>query len=101
MKKEKQCFLFLSPLAFVALSGCSGDPSAGDVQKAITAIVGPGVSVRDVKVIECVSSNSTTGHTCDVEFNLTGIGSSINAVDTMRFAKGSEGWVIVESAYLP
>lgn len=90
------------------LGGCSGEPSAGDLEKAVAANASQGAEqmerlsrgssksfmpqVHSVKKLGC-RQETGAAWLCDVELDMTPPHGVRGKVPTsMRFTKGSEGW---------
>lgn len=90
--------------ASIALTACGGAPSDSDIKKAIEnqsaeeeknrGVLGDLLpSVKFVKKIGC-NEDGENVFKCDVEVEVTQLGKTNNAIVPMRFAKGSNGWVV-------
>ncbi len=91
----------------VALSGCSGEPSAGDIDKTvrnymsqsqaqIQSFTGAKSSlgeIHDVKKLGCKSDTDVSWR-CDVEVDITQFGNRTKGPASFRFVKGSDGWAL-------
>lgn len=90
------------------LGGCSGEPSAGDLEKAVAANASQGAEqmerlsrgssksfmpqVHNVKKLSC-RQDTGAAWLCDIELDMTSPQGVRGKVPTaMRFIKGSEGW---------
>lgn len=90
------------------LGGCSGEPSAGDLEKAVAANASQGAEqmerlsrgssksfmpqVHGVKKLGC-RQDTGAAWLCDIELDVTSPQGVRGKVPTsMRFIKGSEGW---------
>ena len=88
-----------------ALTGCSGEPSAGDIDKTVRNYMSqsqaqiqnftgskssPG-EIHDVKKLGCKSDTDVSWR-CDVEIDITQYGSRAKGPASFRFVKGSDGW---------
>ncbi len=98
-----------------ALTACSGAPSDGDIKaalekqkqneaKAMEAFGGKRAAemmkglapeVKSIKKIGC-KEDGENAYKCDVELEVTQMGSTNKAIAPMRFVKGSDGWVAAE-----
>lgn len=111
---NKVIILSITFLLSFALTGCSGEPSISDIEKAIKATVdqatqqaksvgGSMISddmlpkVYEVKKLGCAAAQDASGYNCDVEVDSSApfIGRN-KRVSKIRFVKGSDGWVITE-----
>jgi hypothetical protein len=92
-----------SLLLALALAGCSGEPSSGDIEKVVKADVekvnqqmpeGMKTEVHAVKKVSCVEAQESAGYNCDVEIDVTVpmVGRN-KSVGQIRMVKGSDGWV--------
>jgi hypothetical protein len=95
--------LIPSLLLVLALAGCSGEPSSGDIEKVVKADVekvnrqvpeSMKTEVHAVKKISCVEAKESAGYNCDVEIDVTApmVGRN-KSVGQIRMVKGSDGWV--------
>jgi hypothetical protein len=101
----------LAPLlvSVMALAGCSGEPSAGDVEKLIMQdlerqnaqlrSMGMGQlgeaylpQIHSVKKIACEGKDKV--YTCDVEIDSSAMGVRDKSVAKMRIVKSSDGWML-------
>lgn len=110
----KAMALFVATLSVFALSGCSGEPSASDIEKAVKANLEQtaqqaklGVGARYVDIVLptvyniekliCTAAKEDPGYNCDVEMDIsTPIAGRGKSVVKIRFVKGSNGWVVTE-----
>lgn len=101
-------------LALLSLTGCGGEPSSGDIEKAVKSQVDKdnqqykqfagSASGGDMpkffgsKKLGCVNDKGGAGYTCDVEVDVSGPfgGARSKGVVPIRFVKGSDGWVITK-----
>lgn len=96
-------------VSVLALAGCSGEPSANDIEKLIMEdlerqnaqlqAMGAGqfsealkASIHSVKKIACEGEDKT--YICDVEVDASAMGMRDKSVSQMRIVKGSDGWMI-------
>jgi outer membrane murein-binding lipoprotein Lpp len=100
-------------VATLALTGCSGEPSSSDIEKAVKANIdqvnkqmqemgGPlgnkmQTEVHEIKKIGCAKAEDNAGYNCDVEMDMTApmIGRN-KSVGKLRLVKGSDGWVVTQ-----
>ena len=103
MSHTRFATLVSSLLLVLALAGCSGEPSSGDIEKAVKADVEKvnqqvpepmKAEVHAVKKISCVEAKESAGYNCDVEIDVTApmVGRN-KSVGQSRMVKGSDGWV--------
>ena len=103
MSHTRFATLVSSLLLVLALAGCSGEPSSGDIEKAVKADVEKvnqqvpepmKAEVHAVKKISCVEAKESAGYNCDVEIDVTApmVGRN-KSVGQIRMVKGSDGWV--------
>lgn len=101
------CILLAAGTAL--LCACSGEPSGGDLEKAVSANflqgsaqmerLSPGSSktfipqVHNVKKLGC-RQESGASFSCDIELDMTSRGVRGKVPTSMRFVKGSEGWAV-------
>lgn len=94
----------LAPLG-VALSGCSGEPSAGDIDKTvrnlsqsqaqIQSFTGAKSSLGEIHDSRSWDANLTLMCPgCDVEVDITQFGNRTKGPASFRFVKGSDGWAL-------
>lgn len=112
MKQIRIPIIASSLFVALALTGCSGEPSSGDIEKAVKANVeqanqqakqiGGGLisdkmltQVHAVNKIGCVAAQDASGYNCDVELDVTApfVGRSKN-IGKIRFVEGSDGWQV-------
>lgn len=108
----KHLYAFVSVAALLALSGCGGEPSSSDIEKAVRGLVETEttqinqarwgmfdiqVEVHSVQKIGCVAAADSTGFNCDVEMDVSNpmTGRKKN-VTKIRFVKGSDGWQVAQ-----
>jgi hypothetical protein len=106
--------LLLLVLVSIVLSGCSREPSAGDVDKVVRSefeqvntmfrqiggnLFGEAAltQIHEVKKLGCASAKDDAGYNCDVEIDMSAplVGRS-KSVASLRFIETDEGWRIVE-----
>ena len=89
------------------LAGCSGEPSAGDIDKTVRnymtesqaqmqKLTGTKSSlgdIHDVKKLACKSDTDVSWR-CDVELDLTQFGNRKKGPASFRFVKVSDGWAL-------
>lgn len=91
------------------LAACSGEPSSTELEKAVSANASQGSAqmerlsrgssktfmpqVHGVKKLGCRQETSPA-YLCDVELDVTSQGVRSKVPTSMRFVKGSEGWVV-------
>ena len=108
----KKTPLWIGLLAVIAVTtGCSGEPSSGDIEKAVKAgferanpqmrNFGGGlgtIEVHGVKKIGCAAATGSSGFNCDVELDMSVpfVGRS-KGVKQIRFVKASNGWQAVDA----
>lgn len=108
MSHTRSATVLSTLLLALTLAGCSGEPSSGDIEKAVKADVekvnqqmkdnpftrSMTTEVHAVKKISCVEAKESAGYNCDVEIDVTAplVGRSKN-VGQIRLVKGSDGWV--------
>lgn len=94
-------------LLTVAVAGCSGEPSAGDIDKTVRTymsesqvqmqkLTGSKSSLGDihnVKKLGCKSDTDVSWR-CDVELDMTQLGNRTKGPTSFRFVKGSDGWAL-------
>lgn len=87
------------------LTGCSGEPSAGDIDKTVRNYMSQSQAqiqnltgsksslgeIHDVKKLGCKSDTDVSWR-CDVEIDITQYGSRAKGPASFRFVKGSDGW---------
>lgn len=92
----------ISATAFItalALSGCGGEPSSSDIDKAARQLYSSlpigGIKVHEVKKIVCAAAQGAPGYTCDVEVDAaSGLTGRRKDVTRLRFVKASDGWKV-------
>ena len=94
----KKTPLWIGLLAVIAVTtGCSGEPSSGDIEKAVKAHAERGTQewgglykfeVHGVKKIGCAAATGSSGFNCDVELDMSVpfVGRS-KGVKQIRFVK--------------
>lgn len=112
MQLFKLIITLATATSIVALTGCSGAPSASEVEKAMRASVDEasaqmsqlkqgGVdmsslipTLHSVNLVGCAQAQGEAGYNCDVEFEIsTQKTGKIQGVEKRRYVKGSNGWV--------
>ena len=102
-------------LALLCLTGCGGEPSEGDIEKAVKSEMDQTAKglrqlnrsasgsdilpkINGIKKIGCTNAQSGAGYMCDVELDVTGAygGPRKKGVTQFRFVKGSDGWVMTK-----
>jgi hypothetical protein len=106
VRHKRSPLVISSVVLAVALGGCSGEPSSGDIEKAMKADIEkanemfPGemkAELHSVKKVSCVEAKRSAGYNCDVEIDVTApILGRQKDVGQIRLVKGSDGWVTVE-----
>lgn len=108
----KQLYTFASVAALLMLSGCGGEPSASDIEKAVRAQVemeseqmkkasmglfDMKAELHSVQKVGCVAAAESTGFNCDVEMDVSNplVGRN-KGVTKIRFVKGSDGWQVAQ-----
>jgi hypothetical protein len=90
-----------------ALVGCSGEPSAGDVDKTVRAYMSDSQAqlqkltgtkgtlgeVHEVNKLGC-KSETDKSYRCDIELDVTQFGNRKKGPASFRFTKGSDGWLL-------
>ena len=96
----KTIFCVMLGLVLPILAGCSSEPSASDVEKAVKADIDlkilhgdPAINAIKVKKLGCVQAQGKPGYMCDLE--VTQYGARIQPYNT-RLTKGSNGWIVAE-----
>lgn len=113
-------FLFVTKSAtaialLLGLHGCSGEPSAANIEAAMRARFANAASMakntpfggtipagmlpqlHGVKKIGCAAASQGTGYTCDVEVDATLPFAGRNKnVTQLHLVKGSDGWVAAQ-----
>jgi hypothetical protein len=104
--------IFFTTGALLLLTACGGAPSEGDIKAAIEKQMGADVKamaqmggkqaadmfkglvpeIKSVKKIGC-KEDGEKAYKCDVEMEVTQMGSTNKGVAPMRFVKGSDGWI--------
>ena len=103
VRHARSATVISSLLLALALAGCSGEPSSGDIEKVVKADVekvneqvpeSMKTEVHAVKKISCVEAKESAGYNCDVEIDVTAplVGRN-KSVGQIRMVKGSDGWV--------
>lgn len=89
------------------LTGCSGEPSAGDIDKTVHNYMNESQAqmqkltgtknslgeIHDVKKLACKSDTDVSWR-CDVELDMTQFGNRKKVPASFRFVKGSDGWAL-------
>lgn len=89
------------------LAGCSGEPTAGDIDKTVRTymsesqtqlqrISGMNTSlgeIHEVKKLGCKSDTDVSWR-CDVELDMTQRGNRAKGPASFRFVKGTDGWAL-------
>lgn len=103
---------FFATGALLLLSACGGEPSEADIKsvfekqtaadaKAMEQIGGKGAAVRmkglmpevkSIKKIGC-KADGENAYKCDVEMEVTQMGTTNKGIAPVRFVKGSDGWM--------
>ena len=108
---KKLIILSATVLSGFALFGCSGEPSAGAIEKAVKANVEQAAQqvkqiggsddmlpkVYSVKKLSCAVAQGDSGYNCDVEVDASApiIGRN-KQVMKIRLVKSSDGWVVTQ-----
>lgn len=106
-KYHRAFAVVLLALLGTALAGCSGEPSAGDVDKTVRTYMSESQAqmqkltgsksslgeIHDVKKLGCKSDTDVSWR-CDVEVDITQLGTRTKGPASFRFVKGSEGWAL-------
>lgn len=112
MIRRTSCQIAPALLAMLALAGCSGEPTGGDIEKAVKASAeatnqqlkqiggdllpaSAQTQVHEVKKIGCAKAEGEAGFNCDVEVDMTAplMGRS-KQMQKLRFVKADDGWRI-------
>lgn len=103
---EMKAYRF-APMCLLGLAACSGAPSDSDMKTALQrnvdqtvgALLGNGQAARDakptydaVKSLGC-KSDGEKAYRCDVEVEMTSILGKQKNAQSIRFVKGSDGWI--------
>lgn len=99
--------------ALLCLSGCGGEPSSGDIEKAVKSFreqrsqelrqISGSASGADsmprfhgAKKLGCTNAQGGAAYTCDVELDMTEPygGARSKRVTQFRLVKGSDGWMM-------
>lgn len=110
---NKLIHLFVISIFGLSLSGCSGEPSTSDIEKAVKAasvnaysLLGSDnaadlLKIHELKKLGCAKEQGGIGYNCEYEIDSEGpnllMGGAKVRTKTMhkaRFVKGSDGWVI-------
>jgi hypothetical protein len=94
-------------LAASTLSGCSGEPSSADIDRAVrlnveqsnkqTKKAGIVLEVHEVKKVACAAAQGSAGFNCDIELDATvPIAGRSKGVKKVRFVKASDGWQVAQ-----
>ena len=100
--------LTLASLA-AALAGCSGEPSASDIDKTVRTYMSQSQAqlqrlsgtknslgeIHDVKKLGCKSDTDVSWR-CDVEIDISQQGNRAKGPASFRFVKGSNGWALAQ-----
>jgi len=87
-------------VAALTLTGCSGEPGAGDMKQALeTAMKGNPIGAamfggfEDFEKVGCKEAEGKPGYVCDFKATVTVLGQKSSNSGTARFVKGDNGWV--------
>jgi len=94
-------------LAASALSGCSGEPSSTDIERAVRSNVehsnkqtkkaGLVLEVHEVRKVACAAAQGSAGFNCDIELDATvPFAGRSKGVKQVRFVKASDGWQVAQ-----
>ena len=91
----------------VTLAGCSGEPSAGDIDKTVRTYMSQSHAqmqkisgsksslgeIHDVKKLGC-KPDTDVSWKCDVELDMTQLGNRTKGPAQFRFVRSSDGWAL-------
>lgn len=91
----------------VTLAGCSGEPSAGDIDKTVRTYMSQSYAqmqkisgsksslgeIHDVKKLGC-KPDTDVSWKCDVELDMTQLGNRTKGPAQFRFVRSSDGWAL-------
>lgn len=109
MKMTTMAGRMLAAVSLLALAGCGGEPSEGDMRDALQAQVdqankmaasygatGAKTVLEDFKKVGCAKAKGTAAYACTVTVRMKGPMVDASGTTEMRFAKGEDGWVVVQ-----
>lgn len=96
---------FLLPVVTIGLSGCSNEPSASEIDKAVRQEMTNGRAqmqrlgaspsmigeIHNVEKLAC-KEETKVRYRCDIEIDLTQSGNRVRGPASFSFIKGSNGW---------
>ena len=108
----KHVQIFFTAGALLLLTACGGAPSEGEIKTAIEKQMGADAKamaqmggkqaadmfkdmmpeIKSVKKIGC-KDDGEKAYKCDVELEVTRMGSTNKGIAPIRFVKGSDGWI--------
>lgn len=110
MKRHARTIILpATAILLLVLGGCSSEPSADDIEKALKANTEQAVqkakslgmenmfniTLHAVKKLGCSPAQGEAGYNCDVEMDATlPLAGRTKNVAKVRLVKGSDGWVV-------